>query len=146
MQKEIAYAEVYKILSYMDKKMVMKIPLDILTIFKEKRDKTYIVKVDPKNLSNKNNVSKMAISIMAWLDLEFWASKEEKEFLIKKYKRNEMISEQIKKEKYNKIFDDYGTEQNTDLILQPENEISNSNFEKLINKIKRFFERITNKK
>ena len=57
-----------------------------------------------------------------------------------------MISKQIKKEKYNKIFDDYGTEQNTDLILQPENEISNSNFKKLINKIKRFFERITNKK
>lgn len=145
MKKEIAYAEVYKILSYMDKATVMKIPLEILTMFKEKRDKQYIVRVNPENLSDKNNVSKMAISIMAWLDLEFLSSPNEKEFLIKKYKRNERISEQKKKEIYNKLFDNTVKEQNTNLIVQQENIIANSIFKKIINRIKNFFNRFKNK-
>ena len=46
----IAYAEVFEILGYMDKELVMKIPIELLQVFKNKRSTTFKSKI------NKNDI------------------------------------------------------------------------------------------
>lgn len=98
--KEIVYAEVYEILSYMDKITVMQIPIEILTLFKEKRDKNYISRIDKQDIFNKNNIQKETLDTLAYLDLHYWANPEEKKMLLKIYTENEQ-----KLHRYNDIFE-----------------------------------------
>lgn len=100
MNKSIAYAEVYEILSYMDKSTVMKIPVEILNMIKENRDKHYKSRIDKNDIFNNKNVEKLTLSIIAWLDLNYWATEEEKRELTKIYVDNERKTELEKQEKY----------------------------------------------
>lgn len=86
---DIAYAEVFEILSYMNKKTVMKIPYDVLKFIKENRNKEYISKIDPNNIFNPDNISKEAKEILAVIDIEFLESEENKKEKLKIYKQNE---------------------------------------------------------
>lgn len=145
----IAYAEVYEILRNMDKAVVMKIPIEILNVFKNQRDINYISRIDSKDLFNPDNVEKKTRDIIAWLDLEYWATAEEKKELIAKYRKNEFIAEQKKKEeyesKYNQIFiedkedvmavENISTESDKQICI-----IKNNWFEK----IKSFFKKMMN--
>lgn len=86
---DIAYAEVFEILSYMNKKTVMKIPLEVLQFIKENRNMEYISKINPNNIFNPENISKEAREILAAIDLEYLASDESKKEKLKIYKENE---------------------------------------------------------
>lgn len=106
---KIACTEVFEILSYMNRKTVMKIPFEILSIIKENRNINYVSKIDKNDMFNPNNLSEDAISILSWLDLEYLASNESKEEKLKIYQENEELYQQKLKEKYNadKIFKNY---------------------------------------
>lgn len=106
---KIACTEVFEILSYMNRKTVMKIPCEILSIIKENRNINYVSKIDKNDMFNPNNLSEDAISILSWLDLEYLASNESKEEKLKIYQENEKLYQQKLKEKYNadKIFKNY---------------------------------------
>lgn len=97
---EIACSEVFEILSYMNKDTVMKIPFEILNIIKENRNLNYISKIDKNDIFNPDNLSEDAVAILAWLDLEYLASKESKKEKLKIYQENEEIYQQKLKEKY----------------------------------------------
>lgn len=73
------YSEVYEILSYMNKSIVMKIPVEILELIKENRNLNYVSKIDKQDLFNLNNLSKDAINVLAWIDVNYWMNKEKKE-------------------------------------------------------------------
>lgn len=73
------YSEVYEILSYMNKSIVMKIPFEILEIIKENRNLDYVSKIDKEDLFNLNNISKDTINVLAWLDVNYWIDKGKKE-------------------------------------------------------------------
>ena len=100
---ENVYSEVYEILSYMDKMSVMKIPMEILNTIKENRNKKYISKINKKDIFNRNNVLPETIKYMAWIDVNFWETKEEKERLKKLHIKKIAQEEKEKSEKYRKI-------------------------------------------
>ena len=65
----------------MDKITVMKIPIEILNKIKKNKNDEYISKIDKNNIFNRDNVLPETIKYIAWLDVNFWESEEEKERL-----------------------------------------------------------------
>lgn len=139
---KIVYTEVYEILGYMDKATVMKIPIELLNFFKQQRDLNYISRIDSKDIFNPNNVDKKTTEIIAWLDLKFWATPEDKKSLIERYNANEKIQKFEQEEKYNEIFskiEEYSQNSNSsknDIIIVNEN---------ILTKIKLFIKKIISK-
>ena len=88
-EDEIAYAEVFEILSYMNRATVMKIPLEILQYIKDNRNIEYVSRINPNNFFNKENVSDKAREILAWIDLEYLVSDKNKTEKLKRYIDNE---------------------------------------------------------
>ena len=103
---QIAYAEVMQVLKYFDRKLVMKIPIELLEYFKEHQKKDFIVNIDKEDIFNKNNISEEALALLAYIDLEYWADEEEKCELKKVYMENEKKHQIELSEKYehNNIF------------------------------------------
>ena len=98
---DIAYAEVFDLLSYMKKDIDMKRPLYVLEHIKNNRNTKYISKIDPNNIFNKDNISYEARRILAWLDYEYLVKEESKTEKMKLYQKNEMKYQEKLKEKYN---------------------------------------------
>ena len=103
---QIAYAEVMQVLKYFDSNLVMKIPVELLEYFKEHQKKDLIVNIDKEDIFNKNNISKDALALLAYIDMEYWANEEEKRELKKVYMENEKKHqiELSEKYEYNNIF------------------------------------------
>lgn len=128
------YEEVYQILSHMNKATVMKIPVEILNKIKTERDKSFITRIDEKDIFNLNNVSEETIDILLWLDVNYCMNPKEKEKIIKEFENNTNI-EELKHlnnpfEK-KQILEDAVTEQK-DIV-----EYKESLWKKIINKIKK---------
>lgn len=99
---EIAYAEVYTILSLMDEKYVNRIPNKLREMFKEGKSTDYKPNIDPKKSLNEQNLQRETLVILATLGLNYWCeSEEEKQELIKAYSENEKKNEAEIREKYN---------------------------------------------
>ena len=84
MDKNIAnaYAEVLDILNYIEPQYKVKIPKDMLDMFKSKCNKDYLKALqEDKTDSLEKNYSEEALSIIAYLNLEYWCeTKEEKKY------------------------------------------------------------------
>ena len=153
MENSIAYAEIFEILSYMDKQLVMKIPIEILEMIKRERKKDYVSKIDKNDLFNINNVSKQARNIFAYLNFEYWATEEERKILSKIYLNNEKIQEEKKKqeyyEKYNKNIFEPKTQANdiasieTYVPVEPNKELYIKK-ENIFDKIRKFIKNFLN--
>ena len=108
------YSEVYEILSYMNKSIVMKVPFEILQVIKENRNLNYISKIDKKDLFNLNNMSKDTVNVLAWLDVNYWISNKKKE-KIKLSCRND-----LKKSESGEIFMLENAKKETDRVITDE--------------------------
>ena len=98
----IAYAEVYEILSFMEQKYVDRIPLKLLELFKEEKEKEYKPNINPTIPLDEQNLQKKTLSILAMLNLNYWCEDEnEKKELIALYAENDKIKEEELREKYN---------------------------------------------
>lgn len=84
------YSEVYEILKYMDKEVVMKIPVKILENIKNKRDKNYKSQIKKEDIFNPNNVLHETVKVLNWIDVNFWMSEEKKNNLLQKVKKHEI--------------------------------------------------------
>lgn len=94
------YSEVFELLGYMDKITVMKIPIEILNKIKENKNDEYISRIDKNNIFNRDNVLPETIKYIAWLDVNFWESEEEKERLKKIHLEKINEEEKIKSNRY----------------------------------------------
>ena len=86
---KIAYAEVLEILNYVDSSLVAKIPVGVLEYFEEASKKDISVNIDKEDIFNKNNISRDALALLAYIDMEYWANKEERREFKKTYMKNE---------------------------------------------------------
>ena len=84
MISENVYAEVFEILSYMNKSVVMKIPMEILESINKKRNRNYISKIDKNDIFNTNNINYDTVKVLAWLDVNYWMNNDKKEKLKEK--------------------------------------------------------------
>lgn len=94
------YSEVFELLGYMDKITVMKIPIEILNKIKKNKNDEYISKIDKNNIFNRDNVLPETIKYIAWLDVNFWESEEEKERLKKIHLKKLNEEEKVKSNQY----------------------------------------------
>lgn len=100
LSKKRAFSEVDAFLSTLGKSYINKIPKDILDVIKSEKDESYKVKIDPDISIESQDFSREAISIILWLNLEFFCNDEQKELLEKIYSNNQKLYEKEQKEKY----------------------------------------------
>ena len=89
LNKKRAFSEVDAFLSTLGKSYINKIPKDILDVIKSEKDESYKVKIDPDISIESQDFSREAISIILWLNLEFFCNDEQKELLEKIYSNNQ---------------------------------------------------------
>ena len=129
------YAEVYKILSYMDKMTVMKIPIELLKIIKNNRNENYKTLVDKNDIFNMKNISDETRHVLAWLDVNYWMSEEKEKHLKEIYYKKQTFlynSEDIFENKRSEKVDQLAN--NTKIVEYKESIVI-----KIINKIKNIF-------
>ena len=101
-----AYSEVDEFLNMLNSDYRNKIPSEIREFFKSEKDTTYIKKINPYMSIESQNLMEESLTIIMWLNLEYWATSAEKELLEQMYENNQNIFEEEQKEKYSidKIF------------------------------------------
>ena len=149
-----AYTEVLDILKYISKEDYEKIPKSKIKVFEENSNKNYSFTYDENKTLDEQNVSVIAKAIIAILFRDYWATKEQRYVIIKKQQE---IKEQKQKELMAKFEQNKNISEKdlkkvnvaSDLDLDIDYELLGTNmqlykkeegfFEKLVNKIKGFF-------
>lgn len=149
-----AYTEVLDILKYISKEDYEKIPKSKIKVFEENSNKNYSFTYDENKTLDEQNVSEIAKAIIAILFRDYWATKEQRYVIIKK-------QQEIKGKKQKELMAKFEQNKNipekdlkkvnvaSDLDLDIDYELLGTNmqlykkeegfFEKLVNKIKGFF-------
>ena len=94
-----AYAEVDKILSFMEIQYVEKVPRKLREVFKNEKIKDYDPDIKKDIPLNEQNLERKTYAILAMLDLNYWCSNEEKQELMRAYSNNDKNKEEKKKKK-----------------------------------------------
>lgn len=96
-----SYEEVYKILSYMNKAKVMKIPEEILKTINNNRNPSFKTKINKNDIFNESNVSKEAIDILCYLEYHYWMDSNRKKQIDFLHRKKIQELEEDKKRKFN---------------------------------------------
>jgi|GEM_PF-114345 len=100
--KLIENSEILEILGYMDKQYVEKVPKKLLELFEKNKLEGYEPHISHEIPLNEQNISKKTIAMLALLYLDYWCKDEnEKQELVKLFKKNEIIHQRELMEKYN---------------------------------------------
>jgi len=137
-----AYAEVDKILSFMESRYVEKIPLKMREMFKNEKLKDYSPEINPKIPLDEQNLQRKTFAILAMLNLNYWCEDEnEKQELIKIYAENDRKREEELREKYNpdNIFKQKDVNSEINEVTAMVEYKRESFIKKLLNKIKNLF-------
>ena len=100
---KIAYSEILEILKHISKKEQEKVPSNMIKMFKANASENSNFAYNPKKTLQEQNVSEIAISIIAILYRDYWTTKEQRQKILN-YQNRER--EKYKAEKYdvNNIF------------------------------------------
>lgn len=141
-----AYAEVDKILSFMEFRYVEKVPQKMRDMFKKEKLQGYEPNIDKNHPLETQNLERKTLAILAMLNLNYWCeNEEEKQELIKAYSNNDKKRNEEIREKYNpdNIFKKENKEKKVEQNIEEITaiiEYKKENFiQKLLNKIKKFF-------
>ena len=136
-------AETMQVLRYFDRNFRSKISSDFLKLLEELSEGSNIVVKTDKNKELKDqNISEGCKDLIAIIYYRFIATEDEKREIIKAWNNNEMSYQNMLREKYNvdNIFKDK-TDKNTDK-QKIENSLVEIKKDSLIEKIKRFLNKI----
>lgn len=138
-----AYAEVDKILSYMETKFVEKVPKKLRDTFKNEKLKDYEPKIDKNLPLEQQKLQRKTLAILALLNINYWCeSEEEKQELLKIYAQNDRIREKQLRERYNpdNIFSNKkGIQEETENVTRLVKYKKENFIKKLLNKIRKLF-------
>ena len=141
----IAYAEVLHYLKGIRKKQIMLIPKGLIEYFKVNKSQTYKCNFDYNKPLNEIEISNKAKGIIGMICLNYWSnSNNEKKIFLEKIEENEKIYQKELNEKYS--YDNIFKKSNKDKNLENEEESLDLEptkkvklFEKIINKLKQYF-------
>lgn len=141
----IAYAEVLHYLKGIRKKQIMLIPKGLIEYFKANKSQTYKCNFDYNKPLNEIEISDKAKGIIGMICLNYWSnSNNEKKIFLEKIEENEKIYQKELNEKYS--YDNIFKKSNKDKNLKNEEELLDLEptkkvklFEKIINKLKQYF-------
>lgn len=141
----IAYAEVLHYLKGIRKKQIMLIPKGLIEYFKANKSQTYKCNFDYNKPLNEIEISDKAKGIIGMICLNYWSnSNNEKKIFLEKIEENEKMYQKELNEKYS--YDNIFKKSNKDKNLENEEESLDLEptkkvklFEKIINKLKQYF-------
>lgn len=141
----IAYAEVLHYLKGIRKKQIMLIPKGLIEYFKANKSQTYKCDFDYNKPLNEIEISDKAKGIIGMICLNYWSnSNNEKKIFLEKIEENEKIYQKELNEKYS--YDNIFKKSNKDKDLENEEKLLDLEptkkvklFEKIINKLKQYF-------
>ena len=147
----ITLVEVDEVLHHLSSQNFNKIPKDLINMISENKDKNYKWYYNENLSLRQQNLSRDAIVILSWINMEYLLDSEQKFFLKRVHIKNEKIAEDRKIEKYNT--NDIFKKEKREKMNMSKKEIStelakveNKNFiQKLINNIKKLFNKVDNK-
>lgn len=145
MNYSIAYAEVLHYLKGIRKKQIMLIPKGLIEYFKVNKSQTYKCNFDYNKPLNEIEISNKAKGIIGMICLNYWSnSNNQKKIFLEKIEENEKIYQKELNEKYS--YDNIFKKSNKDKNLENEEESLDLEptkkvklFEKIINKLKQYF-------
>lgn len=133
-----AYVEVLEILKHMEPKYVEKIPSKLIDFFKINASKEYVFKLNSAIPFEEQELMQSTINILAMLNYNYWCEDEEhKKYLLNKYNENEIKYQEMLMEKYSR--DNLFKKDNADFNITPQKYSEPKWYEKLINFIKKLF-------
>lgn len=141
----IVYAEVLHYLKGIRKKQIMLIPKGLIEYFKANKSQTYKCNFDYNKPLNEIEISDKAKGIIGMICLNYWSnSNNEKKIFLEKIEENEKIYQKELNEKYS--YDNIFKKSNKDKDLENEEKLLDLEptkkvklFEKIINKLKQYF-------
>ena len=144
-EQSIAYAEVLHYLKGIRKKQIMLIPKGLIEYFKANKSQTYKCNFDYNKPLNEIEISDKAKGIIGMICLNYWSnSNNEKKIFLEKIEENEKIYQKELNEKYS--YDNIFKKSNKDKDLENEEKLLDLEptkkvklFEKIINKLKQYF-------
>ena len=144
-----AFSEVYSIINHLDNNLYKKIPDNFIKMIENNRDLKYDVDIDyTKNINEQNLLHETRV-ILSLIYRDYLCTKEEREKIILKDKKELEQNEQMLREKYKIDFDKRNKEKTKKEINYEEKSKTQALveikpkawYEKLIEKILRFFKR-----
>ena len=137
MNESLMYEQAFEVLNFLGKDYINKIPEELYKHIENSRmiEKNNVLDFSKHTWQQK--ISKEAIEFIALLDLEYWATKEEKEELIKAYKENERKYQIECRKKYSpeNIFNNRKFNEETTAIIEIKEKKWYENIISLIKKI-----------
>lgn len=142
-----------EVLNYLSIENIEKIPLEIRNSIKQQKDKEYIWKYDESKALKEQELDRITVALLSYLNMEYLLNPEQKEYMETIHKINEQKIEKEKQKQdrynYDNLFNN-----KTSTAIQEENisenvaivEYKESLFKKIINKIKKFFIKIDSSK
>ena len=141
-----AYAEVDKILSFMETKYVEKVPKKMREIFRNEKDSNYQPNINKNIPLAEQRLERKTLAILAMLNIYCWCdNQEEKKDLLRAYSNNDKKRKELLSEKYN--LDNFLKYKEKDVNQSNEtvteiSEYKKENFiKKFLNRIKKIFKR-----
>ena len=99
-----ALVEVDEVLNHLSNEDYIKIPNNIIRFIKENKDKEYTWFFDEEKSLGKQNLSREAISILAYLNMEYLLNQEQKDFMKQILWKNTQKLENKKLYNLNEVF------------------------------------------
>lgn len=101
MEDKKILTEVYEIIKHLSSENFNKIPSNVINLIKENKDENYIWKYDVTKSLTEQNISRDAVAVLSYINMEYLLNDKQREFIENLHKQNEERIEQIKREKYN---------------------------------------------
>lgn len=93
--------EVEYILRKLDDEYINKIPQEVWDYINKNKDKNYVFEYDNDKILSEQNLDIDTISILTYINMEYLLEEKERRELLELLKKDDMVAEQQKKEKYN---------------------------------------------
>lgn len=144
----MAYSEIYEILNLMEDEDRERVPQEVRDFFEEQRMKEYKPKIRTDIPLTEQNLRRETVVLLTILVINYWCdSEEEKQSFIDELEKNEKIKKELQ-EKYNpdNLFKNRKKTKEDVVMEQVENVEMIQYKENLFTKLKKWFEKMFNKK
>ena len=144
----MAYSEVYEVLNLMEDEDKERVPQEVRDFFEEQRMKEYKPNIRTDIPLTEQNLKRETVVLLTILVINYWCdSEEEKQSFIDELEKNEKIKKELQ-EKYNpdNLFKNRKKTKEDVVMEQVENVEMIQYKENLFTKLKKWFEKMFNKK